>query len=78
MAHIIDTQLDDERFAINQLFRPFLSFFRQMINAAWSAAGQDIGLYVVAHVGTTVQSDAIAMAAYAKFVKLMRNTQTNS
>jgi N-acetylneuraminate lyase len=38
---------------------------RKAINAAWVAAAKTYGLYVIVHVGTTVQADAIDMAAHA-------------
>ena len=38
---------------------------RKLINAAWITAGHANGLYVIAHVGTTILSDAQALAAHA-------------
>eukprot|EP01147_Barroeca_monosierra_P000342 gene342-7846_t len=41
---------------------------RKEINAAWVTHGHKNGLYVIAHVGTTVLEDAITMAAHAKSI----------
>lgn len=38
---------------------------RREVNAAWVKAGHAHGMYVIAHVGTTVLSDAIALAEHA-------------
>eukprot|EP00730_Choanoeca_flexa_P005157 TRINITY_DN11890_c0_g2_i1.p1 TRINITY_DN11890_c0_g2~~TRINITY_DN11890_c0_g2_i1.p1 ORF type:complete len:302 (+),score=65.96 TRINITY_DN11890_c0_g2_i1:180-1085(+) len=38
---------------------------RKAINEAWVSAAKEHNLYVIAHVGTTVQADAIELAAHA-------------
>jgi hypothetical protein len=38
---------------------------RNTLASAWVAAAKPLGLYTIVHVGTTVQADAIAMAAHA-------------
>eukprot|EP00043_Microstomoeca_roanoka_P015188 m.151554 g.151554 ORF g.151554 m.151554 type:complete len:346 (-) comp16200_c8_seq6:211-1248(-) len=41
---------------------------RKLINEAWVEHGHANGLYVIAHVGTTVLSDAIELAKHAKSI----------
>jgi len=41
---------------------------RQQLIQAWVTEGHKVGLYIVAHVGDTVQSNAITLANYAKSV----------
>ena len=42
---------------------------RKQVNEAWVSNGHANDLYVIAHVGTTVQQEAIELAAHAKLVQ---------